>query len=234
MGKAAIIAEAQALLALPPRQSRTDHLRRVTREDLRTGLSSAPAQVALERNRLELMEAVDIADGLSGGLNPGDRRAIWHLTLGLRPETVLEIGTHVGASTYHLACALAAQTGASKLGNLITVDIEDVNDPVEGAWRRFGLERSLRDRLLALHASDLVEFVVSDSVRYLETDLRVYDLIFLDGDHSATKVYEEVTLALQRLKPDGVILLRDYFPDVRPLCRMVWSFRGPTWPYSAS
>jgi Methyltransferase domain len=45
----------------------------------------------------------------------------------------------------------------------------------------------------------------------------LFDLIFLDGDHSAAKVYQEVCLALKRLHGGGVILLHDYFPDNKPL-----------------
>lgn len=44
-----------------------------------------------------------------------------------------------------------------------------------------------------------------------------FDLIFLDGDHSAAAVYREIPLALGLLRPGGVILLHDYFPDGRPL-----------------
>ena len=34
-----------------------------------------------------------------GGVNPGDRRAIYSLIHYLKPISVLEIGTHIGAST---------------------------------------------------------------------------------------------------------------------------------------
>ena len=39
------------------------------------------------------------------GVNPGDRRAIFYLVRHLRPKTILEIGTHVGASTIHMIAA---------------------------------------------------------------------------------------------------------------------------------
>ena len=42
-----------------------------------------------------------------GGMNPGDRRALYYLVRHLRPERVLEIGTLAGASTVHLAMGLA-------------------------------------------------------------------------------------------------------------------------------
>jgi len=53
------------------------------------------------------------------GVNPGDRRALFHLVQGLRPSSVLEVGTHIGASTVHLAAALAqtAQARTSHHGS---------------------------------------------------------------------------------------------------------------------
>lgn len=45
-----------------------------------------------------------IPDGTSG-VNPGDRRAIYNLIRYFKPKTILEIGTHIGASTIHIALA---------------------------------------------------------------------------------------------------------------------------------
>ena len=42
----------------------------------------------------------------TGGVNPGDRRAIYYLIRKFRPRSVLEIGTHIGASTVYIAIAL--------------------------------------------------------------------------------------------------------------------------------
>jgi len=41
-----------------------------------------------------------------GGINPGDRRAIYYLVRYFRPVSVLEIGTHIGSSTIHIAAAV--------------------------------------------------------------------------------------------------------------------------------
>ena len=38
-----------------------------------------------------------------GGVNEGDRRAIYYLIRHFKPNTVLEVGTHIGASTVHIA-----------------------------------------------------------------------------------------------------------------------------------
>ena len=39
------------------------------------------------------------------GVNPGDRQAIYKLIAGLQPKSILEIGTHIGFSTLHMAMA---------------------------------------------------------------------------------------------------------------------------------
>ena len=154
-----------------------------------------------------------------GAVNPGDQRALYFMARALRPRSVLEVGTHVGASTGMLALALR-QNGVEAPGpaaRITTVDILDVNDPVRGAWREVGASQPPRDYMSTLGCSDLVTFVAQRSVDFLKSCREKFDLIFLDGNHLATTVYEEVPAALSLLNPGGVILLHDYFPDARPL-----------------
>jgi len=155
----------------------------------------------------------------AGGVNPGDRRAIYYLLRALRPRLMLEVGTHVGASTVHAVAALRANRAADpgQVYRLTTVDILDVNDPRSGPWARFGSTFSPRDMIARTGAAGDVVFVTSSSVSYLANGDTRYDLIFLDGDHSAVAVYQEVALASRLLNPGGVILLHDYFPSLRPL-----------------
>ena len=42
-------------------------------------------------------------------------------------------------------------------------------------------------------------------------------MIFLDGLHDADMVYREVPLAVKLLNPGGLILLHDFFPNLKPL-----------------
>ncbi|KAB2939026.1 MAG: class I SAM-dependent methyltransferase [Hyphomicrobium sp.] len=149
-----------------------------------------------------------------GGVNPGDRRAIYHLIYALNPRSVLEVGTHVGASTFHIARALRA---AAPDGTLTTVDISDVNDPQSGAWVSVGLNRAPRDMLAALDCARHVTFVVRPSLEFMTATNEKYDFIFLDGDHSARAVYLETAAALRLLRPGGLILLHDFYPEGRPL-----------------
>jgi len=148
-----------------------------------------------------------------GAVNPGDRRAIYYLARTLKPRTILEVGTHLGASTSMLALALRDSNVASP--RLITVDIADVNGP-QGPWARLGSKYSPKALMRALDC-DFVEFVVSPSLDFLQQCVSRFDLIFLDGGHEAQTVYQEVPAALKVLNKDGLILLHDFYPNCEPL-----------------
>ncbi|GAW37138.1 O-methyltransferase [Roseovarius sp. A-2] len=147
------------------------------------------------------------------GVNPGDRRAIFHLVRHLQPASVLEIGTNVGFSTLHIAAAMPPES------RITTVDIIDVNNPSEQPWADSGLPPYLpRDLLAAAGFAGRVDFVKHNSLDFLDAEVgraAAYDLIFLDGSHAAEVVYREIPLALRSLAPGGVILLHDYYPDHR-------------------
>jgi len=147
-----------------------------------------------------------------GALPPADRRALFQVVRGLAPQRVLEIGTHLGASTIVFALALAAgERSAERRPRLTTVDVVDVNDPAARRWARHDSARSPRARIELLGCADEVEFVAADSLRYLAATDRRFDLVFLDGDHAARTVYREIAAALAVLRPGGVVLLHDYF-----------------------
>jgi predicted O-methyltransferase YrrM len=164
---------------------------------------------------LASLNITDKADGL----NPGDRRALYYLVRFLRPSAMLEIGTCVGASTVHAVAALSqnGRRGNSPAPRFTTVDIRDVNDAELRPWLNSGSPYSPSEMIARLGATDFVTFVTASSTRYLSTCRESYDLIFLDGDHSAGTVYEEIVLALRVLSQGGVIVLHDYFPGLQPL-----------------
>lgn len=159
------------------------------------------------------------AEIYSCGVNPGDRRAIFYLIRHLRPSSVLEVGTHIGASTIYAVAALQKCRLEDQMhpGRLTTVDIIDVNDSQVKPWLQFGSTSSPKDMVDQLGASDRVTFVVGSSLEYLPNCDEKFDFIFLDGDHSAKGVYQEIPAALEVLNQGGVILLHDYFPHLKPL-----------------
>ena len=158
-----------------------------------------------------LADLCQIEDGKTGGVNPGDRRALFYLVKALKPASILEIGSHVGASTVHIGAAMFPGS------RLTTVDIQDVNDGAAASWRVAGLQRSPRQMLAELNKNLDVRFVTSDSVDFLDRTDQRFDLIFLDGDHSTQTVLREIPKSLTVLNRNGVILLHDYFPHSKPL-----------------
>jgi predicted O-methyltransferase YrrM len=173
----------------------------------------------------EIDQLILIEDLKTGGVNPRDRRALYYLVRALGLKRVLEIGTNVGASTIHLAAAMKANLLAGEKPNehsLVTVDIVDVNHAPDAFWRLGGLTRSPRDTIEAMGMIEHVTFVTNSSLTYLDECDESFDLIFLDGGHSAAMVYQEVPRALRRLREPGLLLLHDFFPKNRPL----WSDRA--------
>jgi len=164
-----------------------------------------------------------------GGVNPGDRRAIFYLVKYFTPNSVLEIGTHIGASTVHITSAIhnKNQILDKTQSMLKTVDIQDVNSISEKPWLKFGSEKSPIEMIKSLKQEAFVKFITDTSLNYLETSSEKFDFIFLDGDHSREGVYKEIPLALKKLNKNGVILLHDYFPNCEPLWSDKAIIKGP-------
>jgi predicted O-methyltransferase YrrM len=165
-----------------------------------------------------------IVDGISG-VNPGDRQAIYYFIRGISATNVLEIGTNIGASTAHIIAALirnGSESGTSI--SLTTIDIQDVNDAVNGFWKTAGCKYPPREIARKMGVADQVNFVTGNSLNYFSSNQALYDVIFLDGDHAAKTVYQEIPAALSHVRPGGVILMHDFFPNGEP----IWPKRRTT------
>jgi predicted O-methyltransferase YrrM len=185
----------------------------MTSRSLMQALHSSSISREWLRDEDQLSQVMPFAD-IDGGICPGERRALYQLVASLKPARVLEIGTHIGASTLAIARSLATHSGPD--AHLTTVDIADVNDPAHGAFARLGLD-SPRENLARAGLSDRVTFIARPSSEFLRETEDRFDLIFLDGDHAAPAVYREFAQALNCLTPNGAILLHDFYPDGRPL-----------------
>jgi predicted O-methyltransferase YrrM len=146
---------------------------------------------------------------LTGGINPGDQRALYYLARFFKPKRILEIGTHIGCSTAMLALAL--KDNKNEDYSLTSLDIRDVNDTRAKPWLEFKARYSPAQLVKMIGNRGKVNFIVQDSRHYFKTEKATFDFIFIDGDHTAKAVYQEVPLALNHLNPEGVILLHDYY-----------------------
>jgi predicted O-methyltransferase YrrM len=200
------------LAAIAPAELLPDSLKPSNDFILPRIMGDADALASWETDRVEI-ENIYPAHATYAGVSPGDRRALYTLVRALKPASVLEIGTHIGSTTLHLARALKTNGG----GHLTTVDTYDVNDPVNGSWKKYGFPLSVQQTLEQTDLADRVTFRTDSVINFLnKTDLN-FDMIFLGGEHSAAANYNEVSAALRRLSPDGVIILHDYYPDGKSL-----------------
>ena len=212
-----VVRDTSELRSVPALQCHADVLLPVQNIDL-AEIWGSPEIESKWNTAAATIRRLGIPDGI-GGVNPGDGRAVFYLIRHFRPRSVLEIGTHVGVSTLHIAAALAEkqQDRNSPPGHLVTVDITNVNHRTSGPWVQSGLKRSPSDTVKMMGCGDLVEFVTGTSLDHFARAKKKYDFIFLDGDHAAKTVYREIPAALELLNQDGLILLHDYFPDLRKL-----------------
>ncbi len=160
---------------------------------------------------------------MSGGINPGDQKAIYFLIKHFGFQKILEVGTHLGSST--VASALAIKSSDKSV--LITVDLNDVNDEKTTPWKNYGAAFSPKKMIKKINLSDKVNFFVDSSISFMSKWDDKFDLIFLDGDHSSHNVYQEIPLALKLLKPNGIILLHDFFPEGKPIWKNKVPDKGP-------
>jgi predicted O-methyltransferase YrrM len=205
--------EKQQLDAAQRAACKTDKLRSKHAISLSEIFTSHELEALWLQSEKELIQ-FDIPDG-TGGASPADRRAIYYLISALKPQSVLEVGTHIGASTIYIASALRSTPENNP--NLTTVDIRDVNSQIDKPWLKFGAHHSPIDMLDKLGYRSLVNFITDTSLNFALNCHRTFDFIFLDGDHSSATVYQEIPVALNLLNQNGIILIHDYFPGMQPL-----------------
>jgi predicted O-methyltransferase YrrM len=201
--------ERQRLGKVPAAKFEGGQLKALSRAQIETAFTDPSIVTAWQRDLDDIARVMPYVD-IYGGVCPGERRAIYQLIAWQKPRRVLEIGTHIGASTLVIAKALASHAGDD--ARLITGDILDVNDPAQGAFKQLGTS-SPRDGLRQLGLEDRVRFVAEPALELMQKLDQKFDLIFLDGDHSAPAVYQEIAAALDILAPDGLILLHDFYPE---------------------
>jgi len=178
-----------------------------------------------------LMERGQNSPSVSGALNRGDRRAIYGIVRALKPARILEIGTHIGSSTVHIAAALRENSAEGRPGTLTTVDVIDVNS-ARAPWALSGMKRSPRQMVDSLGMGEQVTFRACDSISFLQSCNDRFDFVFLDGSHAAKSVYNEIPLVQRCLNAGAVILLHDFFPDGKPLWPGLRPLPGPWLAYA--
>jgi predicted O-methyltransferase YrrM len=209
-------AQRAAFLRLQPAPFHPSKLGRITLGEIAECLHSEAIDAEWQEVSQSIDDIVFMRETKTGAVNIGDRRALYHLVRALDATHALEIGTNVGASTLHIAAALQRNKG-----RLVTVDVADVNDSPTAPWKVARLARAPRDSAAMLGMSDRVSFVTAPSLDYLRQCNETFDFVFLDGEHAAAAVYQDIAGASRCLRGGALIVLHDFFPNRRPL----WSDR---------
>src|SRR5882724_7348975 len=198
LASAMVTRERWRLARIPKARFDAERLNALSRPQFDAAFTDDAIGTAWRRDLALMSRVMPYAD-IYGGVCPGERRAIYQLIAWLKPRRVLEIGTHIGASTLVIAQALASHAGPD--GMLVTGDILDVNDPEQGAYSSLGT-LSPRDGLRQLGIENHVRFEAKPALQLMPELDQKFDFIFLDGDHSAPAFYPEGT----KIYPDGMVV----------------------------
>lgn len=128
------------------------------------------------------------ADSLNWSMPLAEARLLYACIRTARPETVLELGTHLGYSTQFIKGAL----DANGRGVVVTLD----RTQHEGGVPRLRPAR----RVIPLTA---------DGVAFSETLCFPVDFVFEDGDHTEENTYKFLVNCLPHLSSGGVVVVHD-------------------------
>lgn len=158
-------------------------------------------QIPVDPDKLSAFAAEDSIGGWdldNGGWPVGslwsvEGKVLYALTRLLQPELVVEIGTHRGCSTTHFATALSI----NDKGEIVSLDTA-------------GGVGDLIPAQLFEHAS----LITDNGVNWLrEQPDESIDIIYEDADHSAETSRDVAALAMQKLKPGGLLIVHDAAHD---------------------
>lgn len=136
----------------------------------------------------------------TGGVELETAEFLYGLTRILKPETIVETGTHLGISTLYMAAAILENSLTDK-GRIITCEvIPELIQVAKRTWRENGVE-------------DLIDIRNCYS---LELDIqKEVDLLFLDSEPQYR--YDELLKFLPKVRDRGFILIHDLLPEMK--CR---------------
>lgn len=156
--------------------------------NLPDALEAIAMQLDLSGDQLNLFARMDTQP--RGSMDYREEcQVLYALVRALRPDRVLEMGTHMGGSATHIAQALAD----NRRGHLTCVDI----NPLAGR----DIPENLRS-YVTIEITDIDDYIRRD-------DVGSFDFIFEDGAHSEFQVHTIYERLDKLLKPGGVIVSHD-------------------------
>ena len=198
------------LRQVPRLDFQTENLRTTTESELASIFASAETERAWQAAKDRLEKVCRIQDLITDGVNVGDRQAIWYLVHTLRPKSILEFGTHVGASTIHLASAMKAVHDATQEAwKITTLDIHDVNDSPDSYWKKYGLAAS--PDMTAQELQDLADTWTASLPEAHSSFFLNLALSFTCGDYFFAHAGVKPGISLKNQVERDLIWIRDEF-----------------------
>src|SRR5437867_272327 len=126
--------------------------------------------------------------------NYGYMEGIYNLTRKFKPETIVELGTNIGDSTFSFLCAIKQ----NKKGHIWTIDMGQYSNIKDDA-ERFGW-------------GDRIDIITSDSADYAKQwdNNKKIDLLYIDTSHEYDLVTRELDGWVQYVSPGGIVLMDDF------------------------
>lgn len=135
-------------------------------------------------------------------MNPGELEVLVALVASVQPKGVLEFGVNTGRT------AQAILEYVPGIEHYEGVDVPFGYVPAKAVQKNevpdrpgFMVEGDPRFKLLLPEGG---------SINLSATDLSACDAVFIDGDHSREGVLNDTTLALQVVRPGGIVIWHDY------------------------
>lgn len=153
--------------------------------------------------------AAERAGSIHGWLSRGEAELLFHLAARVRSgQVVVEIGSFLGRSTAHIALAVAEGVPVYAIdphtGDKTWVERFSIRDAdTSPAFRRNMAQLGLESRVHALVATS-----ADAAAQWAEE--RPIGLLFVDGWHSSDAVFEDGSLWLPHLAPDGCVVFDDW------------------------
>jgi predicted O-methyltransferase YrrM len=124
---------------------------------------------------------------------------------------MLEIGSFQGRSTvWMLENILTHETSTITCIDTFEGSVEHTNDQCKDLWEMFSHNTApFGDKVVVQKGSSHVK------LREM-ANTPTYDIIYVDGDHSAPSVLQDAVLSFPLLKPGGVLVFDDYLWQGQP------------------
>lgn len=146
------------------------------------------------RTLFQEMNADPHAPGFS---DIGIRNTLFNYILCLRPESVLEVGMHIGTGAVAMATALSL----NGFGHLYSIEPQDVYRQKAAMY----FEKAGLSELVTIVPGFSTDTHVEETLR----NVGKFELAFIDACHDRQEALRDIEIVWNHLRPNGIVVLHD-------------------------